>query len=178
MVSFEICLFWGFQNLTFGQLEAEKIEVTDTKGHFHFSHEYVRNYPISAIVITVLDLQNLHWTCCITFSNNFHTNNTGFNQKEQRYWFLKILFWNYSEKWLKMTWKCENWKWPLVCSNLNISASTLPTFKIKDSYEILRTSRFQKCPSFLNLMKVWGNYRQNTNWHLFSWTPCSTDGQH
>jgi len=29
--------------LTFDQTEAEKIEVKDTKGHFHFAHEYVRN---------------------------------------------------------------------------------------------------------------------------------------
>ena len=71
-----------------------------------------------------------------------------------------------------MTWKCENWKWPLVCSNPNISASTWPKLKIKDSFEILRTSRFQNWPSFLNFVKIWGSYCQKTNWQLFSWTPC------
>ena len=63
--------------------------------------------------------------------------------------------------------KCKNWKWPLVCSNPNISASTWPKLKIKDSFEILRTSRFQNWPSFLNLVKIWGRYCQKTNWELF-----------
>ena len=67
-----------------------------------------------------------------------------------------------------------------VCSmsepeRVNISASTWSNFKIKDSFEILRTSRFQNCPSFFNLVKIWGSYCQNTNWELFSWTPCSNN---
>ena len=66
--------------MKFGQVEAEILGLNQTRGHFHFSHEYVRIYQISAIVITVFDLQNLHLTFCITFSNNFHTNNPGFNQ--------------------------------------------------------------------------------------------------
>ena len=74
-----------------------------------------------------------------------------------------------------MTWKCENWKWPLVSKSLNISASTWPKLKIKVSFEILRTSRFQNWPSFLNLMKIWGRYCQKTNWEVFSWTPCIYD---
>ena len=68
--------------------------------------------------------------------------------------------------------KCKNWKWPLVCSNPNISASTWPKLKIKVSFEILRTSRFQNWPSFLNLMKIWGSYCQKTNWKVFFGTPC------
>ena len=61
----------------------------------------------------------------------------------------------------------------LVCSSPNISASTWPKLKIKDSFEILRTSRFQNCPSFLNLVKIWGSYCQKTNCIVFLWTPCS-----
>ena len=80
---------------------------------------------------------------------------------------MKILCWNYSEKWLKMTWICENWKWPLVCSNPNNSASTWQKFKIKDSFEILRTSRFQNWPYFLDLVKIWWRYCQKTNWKVF-----------
>ena len=104
----------------------------------------------------------------------FHTNNPGFNQKitKQIYWFLKIHCWNYSEKWLKMTWKCENWKWPLVWLSPNISASTWPKFKIKDSFEILRTSRFQNSPYFLNLVEIWWRYCPKTNCQVFLWTPC------
>ena len=71
-----------------------------------------------------------------------------------------------------MTWKCENWKWPLMCSNPNISASTWPKLKIKDSFEILRTSRFQNWPYFLNLVKIWWRYWQKTNCLLFLWTRC------
>ena len=56
--------------------------------------------------------------------------------------------------------KVKNWKWPLVCSNPNISASTWPKLRIKDSFEILRTSRFQNWPYFLNLVKIWWRYCQ------------------
>ena len=75
--------------------------------------------------------------------------------------------------WINLSNSCEKWKWPLVSKSLNISASNWPKLKIKVSFEILRTSRFQKLPSFLNLMKIWGSYCQKTNWELFSWTPCS-----
>ena len=30
------------------------------------------------------------------------------------FWYLKILCWNYSEKWLKMTSKSEKWKWTII----------------------------------------------------------------
>ena len=93
-------------------------------------------------------------------------------KKNNKKWFLKILCWNYTEKWLKITWKCKDWKWPLVCSNPNISASTWPKLKIKDSFEILRTSRFQNWHSFLNLVKIWGSYSQKTNCVVFLWTRC------
>ena len=63
--------------------------------------------------------------------------------------------------------KVKNWKWPLVCSNPNISASTWPKLKIKDSFEILRMSRFQNWPYFLNLVKIWWRYWQKTNCLLF-----------
>ena len=63
--------------------------------------------------------------------------------------------------------KCKNWKWPLVCSNPNISASTWPKLKIKDSFEILRTSKFQNWPSFLNLVKIWGRYYQKNKLTTF-----------
>ena len=61
-----------------------------------------------------------------------------------------------------MTQKCKNWKWPLVFSNPNISASTCPKLKIKDSFEILRTGRFQDCPYFLDFVKIWWRYCQKT----------------
>ena len=63
--------------------------------------------------------------------------------------------------------KWKNWKWPLVCSNPNISASTWPKFKIKDSFEILRTSRIQNWPYFLNFVKIWWRYWQITNCGVF-----------
>ena len=44
----------------------EKIEVKDTRGKFHFLHEYVRNYAVSAVVIALLEFQNLNLTSCIT----------------------------------------------------------------------------------------------------------------
>ena len=66
-----------------------------------------------------------------------------------------------------MTWKCENWKWPLVWLSPNISASTQPKFKIKDSFEILRTSRFQNWSYFLNLVKIWWKYWPKTNCCVF-----------
>ena len=46
----------------------------------------------------------------------------------------------------------------LVCSSPNISASTWPKFKIKDSFEILRISRFQNWPYFLNIVEIWWRY--------------------
>ena len=42
------------------------------------------------------------------------------------------------------------------------SASTWSNIKSKDSFEILRTSRFQNWPYFLNLVKIWGSYCQKT----------------
>ena len=68
---------------------------------------------------------------------------------------------------------CEKWKWPLVSLTLIFSASYWPKFKSKDSFEILRTSRFQNWPSVLNLVKIWGSYCQKTNWKVFFGTPCS-----
>ena len=67
------------------------------------------------------------------------------------------------------------WKWPLVCLNTNISASTWPKFKIKDSFEILRTSRFQNWPYFLNLVEIWWRYCPKTNCQVFLWTQCTRD---
>ena len=61
-----------------------------------------------------------------------------------------------------LTYSCEKWKWPLVWLSPNISASTWPKFKIKDSFEILRTSRFQNWPYFLNLVEIWWRYCQKT----------------
>ena len=67
--------------MIFGQVEAEKIEVKDTRGHFHFSHDYVRSYPVSAVVIALLEFQNLNLTYCITVCDIFQTNDPGFNKK-------------------------------------------------------------------------------------------------
>ena len=67
--------------MIFGQVETKKIEVKDTRGLFHFSHEYVRNYPVSAVVIALLEFQNLNLTSCITVSDIFHTNDPVFTNK-------------------------------------------------------------------------------------------------
>ena len=69
---------------------------------------------------------------------------------------------NYSEKWLQITWKCENWKWPLVSLTSIFTASTWSIIKSRDSFEILRTCRFKNWPYFLNLVKIWGSYCQET----------------
>ena len=50
----------------------------------------------------------------------------------------------------------------LLCSGIVGLASIWPNIKSKVSFEILRTSRFQNWPYFLNLVKNWGNYFQKT----------------
>ena len=70
--------------MIFGQVEAEKIEVKDTRGHFHFLHEYVRNYAVSAVVIALLEFQNLNLTSCITVCDIFQTNNTVFTKNNSK----------------------------------------------------------------------------------------------
>ena len=87
----------------------------------------------------------------------------------ERYWYLNV-FLNYSEKWLKIIKKCKNWKWPLVSWTSIISASTWPKFKIKVSFEILRTSRFQNWLYFLNFVKIWWRYCKKQNWEIFRTT--------
>ena len=44
--------------LTFGQVEAEIIEVKDTRGHFQFLYIYARFFPVIAVRIVLLDFQN------------------------------------------------------------------------------------------------------------------------
>ena len=44
--------------LIFGQVEAEIIEVKDTRGHFQFSHFFARFFPVLAVRILLLDFQN------------------------------------------------------------------------------------------------------------------------
>ena len=78
---------------------------------------------------------------------------------------------NYSEKWLQITWKCENWKWPLVSLTSIFTASTWSIIKSRDSFEILRTCRFKNWPYFLNLVKIWGSYCQKTKKKKFWETP-------
>ena len=70
--------------MIFGQVEAEKIEVKDTRGHFHFLHEYVRNYAVSAVVIALLEFQNLNLTSCITVCDITHTNDTAFRKNKSK----------------------------------------------------------------------------------------------
>ena len=65
---------------------------------------------------------------------------------------------------------CENWKWPLVSLTSIISAFTWPNIKSKDSFEILRTSRFHNLPYFLNVVKIWWRYCLKTNHQVFLWT--------
>ena len=68
-----------------------------------------------------------------------------------------------------LPYSCENCKWPLVCSTSIFSASTWPNFKSKVSFEILRTSRLQNWPYFLNLVKIWWIKRPKTNLCHFIW---------
>ena len=82
-------------------------------------------------------------------------------------WLKDYLFWKFHGKWQKITWKCENWKWPLVCSSPNISASTWPKIKTKDSFEKLRTGTFQNWPYFLNLVKNWQRYSLKQKKEIF-----------
>ena len=70
--------------MIFGQVEAEKIEVKDSRGHFHFSYEYIRNYAVSAVVITLLEFQNLNLTSCITVFDIFHANEAVFTKKNSK----------------------------------------------------------------------------------------------
>ena len=44
--------------LIFGQVKAEIFEVKDTRGHFQFSNNYARFFPVLAVRITLLDFQN------------------------------------------------------------------------------------------------------------------------
>ena len=67
--------------LIFGQVEAEKIEVKETRGHFYFSHEYVQYHPVSAVVMILLDFKNLNLTSCITVCDIFHTNDPALYKK-------------------------------------------------------------------------------------------------
>ena len=66
--------------------------------------------------------------------------------------------------------ECEKLEWPLVSWTSIISASTWPKFKSKVSFEILRTSRFQNWPYFLNFVKIWLRYCQKQNWEIFRTT--------
>ena len=48
------------------------------------SHDYVRNYPVSAVVFALLEFQNLNLTSCITVSDIFHTNDLVFTKKNSK----------------------------------------------------------------------------------------------
>ena len=61
---------------SFGHVEAEILGLEQTRGHFQFFtflHEFIRNYPVSAILITLLDSRNLNLTSHITLCDIFHT---------------------------------------------------------------------------------------------------------
>ena len=64
--------------MIFGQVEAEKIEVKDTRGLFHFPHKYVN--PVFPVVIALLDFQNLNLTSCFTVCDIFYTNDPVFTE--------------------------------------------------------------------------------------------------
>ena len=51
--------------LIFGQVEAEIFEVKDTRGHFQFSHNYARFFPVLAVTTTLLVFQNSIWHLAI-----------------------------------------------------------------------------------------------------------------
>ena len=88
--------------MIFGHVEAEKIEVKHSWGHFHFLHEYVRNYAVSAVVIALLEFQNLNLTSCITVCDIFHTNDPVFTKIILKKLILENCLFNYLEKLIEM----------------------------------------------------------------------------
>ena len=93
------------------------------------------------------------------------------------------------EIWPTISW--ENWDWryqvsmvwqkiiilldkkaPLVSLISIFFAYSWSNFKIRDSFEKLRMCRFQNCPWFWNLTKIWWRYWGNKHWWLFLWTQC------
>ena len=61
---------------------------------------------------------------------------------------------------------CEKLKWSLVSSTSMYSS--------KDSFEKLRMCRFQNCPWYWNLTKIWWRKFGNKHWWLFSGTRCTS----
>ena len=80
---------------------------------------------------------------------------------EENQFFQKLVFWSILTKYFL------HWKWPPVYCTSIFSALTWPKTKSKDSFEKLRTSRFQNCPWLSDLIKIrlsyWGLKRK----HLF-----------
>ena len=93
------------------------------------------------------------------------------------------------EIWPTISW--ENWDWryqvsmvwqkiiilldkkaPLVSLISIFFAYSWSNFKIRDSFEKLRMCRFQNCPWFWNLTKIWWRKFGNKHWWLFSGTRC------
>ena len=60
----------------------------------------------------------------------------------------------------------------LVSSISIFSAYSWSNFKIRDSFGKLKTCRFQNCPWFWNLTKIWWRKWGNKHWWLFSGTRC------
>ena len=52
------------------------------------------------------------------------------------------------------------------------SAYSWSNFKIRDSFGKLRTCRFQNCPWFWNLSKIWWKNWRKTKVSIFLWTQC------
>ena len=71
----------------------------------------------------------------------------------------------------QLAYLCENWKWPLVSLTSIISASTWSNVKSKDSFEILRTSRFQNWPYYWWWFD--GDIAKKQNVNIFLWTQCT-----
>ena len=96
------------------------------------------------------------------------------------------------EIWPTISW--ENWDWryqvsmvwqkiiilldkkaPLVSLISIFFAYSWSNFKIRDSFEKLRTCRFQNCPWFWNLTKIWWRNwgKTRSNWVDWFWLYCS-----
>ena len=118
-------VFWNSQVLSFSKLSLLLIfgqveaEIFEVKDT-RGHNQFSHNY---ARFFRVLALGSLVWI----FKNSM----------------LKLL-----RKSIKVIWKCENWKWPLVSLTSNISASTLPNVKSKDSFKSSEQADFKTYLTF------------------------------
>ena len=90
---------------------------------------------------------------------------------------LKIFF---AENTQRMTKYNPNmWKLKMTPGifQLNFLSFNLTKNQSKDSFEKLRTSRYQNCPWFRRFLKIWWRYCKKIKKKKFTWPPFSTSPQ-